>query len=173
MIPPQYPVGPFQPQPVLSPKRREALVDDLKNAPNALRGVISGLSQEQLDTRYKNWTIRQIVHHLADSHVNSYIRFKWTLTEEKPTIKAYEEGDWAELPDSRLGDVEAPLILLAGLHACWVQLLRTLSEEQFARSFIHPQSGDEFSLNTAVEYYSWHSAHHVGQIAWLRKQHGW
>src|SRR5205807_7260484 len=130
---PEYPAGAFEPEPTLSAPRRAALVAEIQAAPAALRQAVAGLSQEQFDTRYRNWTVRQIVHHLADSHVNSYIRFKWTLTEQRPTIKAYDEGRWAALEDSCRGAVRVPLALLEGLHARWVQLLHTLSDEQFAR----------------------------------------
>jgi hypothetical protein len=170
---PQYPAGPFVPEATLPPERRADFIAEIQAAPAALRRLLSGLSEEQLDIRYKNWTIRQIVHHLADSHVNSYIRFKWTLTEERPTIKAYHEGNWAALEDSRTGDVRAPLALLEGLHARWVQLLRTLSDEQFGRSFLHPECGEVITLNAALCYYAWHGKHHMSQIQWLREQHGW
>jgi hypothetical protein len=105
--------------------------------------------------------------------VNSYVRFKWTLTEEVPTIKAYDDGRWAALEDSRTGDVQAPLALLEGLHARWVQLLRVLTEEQFARAFLHPETGQTVSLNAALCYYAWHCRHHTAQILWLREQRGW
>jgi hypothetical protein len=170
---PQYPAGPFVPEAMLVPERRAELIAEIQEAPAALRRLLVGLAEAQLDTRYKNWTIRQIVHHIADSHVNSYIRFKWTLTEERPTIKPYHEANWAALEDSRTGDASAPLALLEGLHTRWVQLLRTLSEEQFARSFVHPESGEVISLNSALCYYAWHGRHHMAQIQWLREQRGW
>jgi hypothetical protein len=173
MTAPEYPAGPFEPEPTLDHSRRGSLIAEIRSTPAALRKVVFGLSDDQLDTRYRNWTIRQIVHHLADSHVNSYIRFKWTLTEERPTIKAYNEGRWADLEDSRKGDVSAPLFMLEGLHARWVQLLDSLSEEQFARSFIHPETGDVVTLNAALCYYAWHGRHHTAQIQWLREQKGW
>jgi uncharacterized damage-inducible protein DinB len=157
----------------LAPGRRAELIAEIQGAPAALCRVISGLSEDQFNTRYRNWTVRQIVHHLADSHVNSYVRFKWTLTEERPTIKAYDEGEWAALADSRTGDVSAPLSLLEGLHGRWIQLLLSLSDEQFARSFVHPQTGEVISLNMALGYYVWHGKHHTGQIQWMREQNGW
>src|SRR5439155_2553978 len=143
---PQYPAGPFVADEGYGPPRREQLIAELANAPAVLRQAVAGLSAPQLDTRYRNWTARQIVHHLADSHVNSYIRFKWTLTEERPTIKAYDEGRWAALEDSCRGDVAAALALLEGLHARWVQLMRSMTAVQFARSFHHPESGDVVTL---------------------------
>jgi uncharacterized damage-inducible protein DinB len=173
MTAPQYPAGPLQPEADYGPQRRDEFIAVLEGAPAALRRAVAGLSDGQLDTRYKNWTVRQIVHHIADSHVNSYVRFKWTLTEEQPTIKAYDDGRWAALEDARTGDVRAPLALLEGLHVRWVQLLRSMTEEQFARSFIHPESGETINLRAALCYYAWHCRHHTGQITWLREQNGW
>jgi uncharacterized damage-inducible protein DinB len=170
---PQNPAGAFVAEANYSPQRREEFIAILSAAPAAMRKAVAGLTDEQLDARYRNWTIRQIVHHMTDSHVNSYVRFKWTLTEERPTIKPYDDGRWAALEDSRTGDVRAPLALLEGLHVRWVQLLRSLSEEQFARSFFHPDSGQTVSLSEALCYYAWHCRHHTAQITWLREQHGW
>jgi uncharacterized damage-inducible protein DinB len=153
--------------------RRAEWIGVIEDAPTALQGVVAGLSEAQLDARYRDWTIRQIVHHLADSHVNSYIRFKWALTEENPTIKAYDEGRWAALEDSRAGEVRSALALLEGLHARWVQLLRSMTEDQFARSFTHPETGRAVSLGEALGYYAWHSRHHTAQIRWLRESRGW
>ncbi|MGH8244882.1 MAG: DinB family protein [Gammaproteobacteria bacterium] len=110
---------------------------------------------------------------MADSHVNSYVRFKWALTEDQPTIKAYDEGRWSALEDARAGDIGPPLALLESLHARWVQLLRSMSEEQFRRSFIHPESRETVRLFAALPYYAWHCRHHTGQILWLRERHGW
>jgi hypothetical protein len=170
---PQFPAGPFVPEPTLTPERRAELIAEIQVAPAALRKLLAGLSEDRLDYRYKKWTIRQIVHHIADSHVNSYVRFKWTLTEDRPTIKPYHDGMWAALGDSRTGDVSAPLGLLEGLHLRWVQLLRTLTAEQFARTFLHPESGETISLNSALCYYAWHGRHHMAQIHWLREQNDW
>jgi hypothetical protein len=173
MAAPQYPAGPPALEQDYSPERRGEFIAVLEAAPAALRRAVTGLSEDKLDTRYRNWTIRQIVHHIADSHVNSYIRFKWALTEERPTIKAYHEDRWVALEDARTGDVRAPLALLDGLHACWVQLLRAMTEEQFARSFTHPETGAVVRLDGALCSYAWHCRHHTGQITWLREQHGW
>src|SRR5262249_40092820 len=155
------------------PPRRAEFIAVLDQAPAAVRRAVAGLTDERLDTRYRNWTVRQIVHHLADSHVNSYVRFKWALTQERPTIKAYDEGRGAALEDSRAGDSAARLALLEGLHARWVQLLRAMTDEQFARSFFHPETGQSVSLNAALCYYAWHCRHHTAQITWLRERHGW
>lgn len=170
---PQYPAGPFVAEDNFDAHRREEFIGGIAQAPGLLRKAVAGLSEKHLDTLYKNWTIRQIVHHLADSHVNSYVRFKWTLTEETPTIKAYHEGLWAALPDSQQGDISAPLALIEGLHQRWVQLLKSMTPEQFSRSFLHPESGQLVSLGSALSYYAWHCKHHTGQIAWLRQNKGW
>ena len=170
---PEHPAGAYAAEEGYGPPRRAELVAVIADAPAALRDVVAGLADDQLDVRYKNWTVRQIVHHLADSHVNSYIRFKWALTEELPTIKAYDEGRWAALDDSRTGDVHAPLALLEALHVRWVQLLRTLRDADFGRCFLHPETGQTVSLRAALCYYAWHCRHHTAQIHWLREQHGW
>jgi uncharacterized damage-inducible protein DinB len=170
---PQNPAGAFAAQDNYGPDQRDEFIAVIANAPAALRKAVAGLSEDQLDARYKNWTIRQIVHHLADSHVNSYVRFKWTLTEERPTIKAYDESRWAALADSRTGDVRPALALLDGLHARWVQLLRSMPQEHFSRSFIHPETGQTVTLSGALCYYAWHCRHHTAQISWLREQRGW
>jgi uncharacterized damage-inducible protein DinB len=173
MVAPQYPAGPYEPEDGYSDRRREQLIAEIEAAPAILRSVINRLTDEQLDTRYRNWSIRQIVHHMADSHVNSYIRYKWALTEERPTIKAYNEGRWVALEDSRTGALGPPLALFEGLHIRWVQLLRALSPEQHARAFVHPETGEAVRLSAALPYYAWHCRHHTGQIAWLRDQNRW
>jgi uncharacterized damage-inducible protein DinB len=170
---PLNPVGEFIKEENCSPGRLAELISEIEQAPTILQRTVAGLSDQQLDTKYRNWTIRQIVHHLADSHVNSYIRCKWTLTEDTPTIKAYFEDRWVALPDSRAGDIEPSLALLEAIHTRWVQLLRTLSPADFARSFIHPETEQTIRLDTLLSYYPWHSRHHTGQIAWLREQYGW
>jgi uncharacterized damage-inducible protein DinB len=173
MEPPKNPAGEFVPEDNYGPDRRDAFLAVIAQAPAALREAVAGLSEQALDTPYRNWTVRQIVNHLADSHVHSYIRFKWALTEERPTIKAYDEARWAALADSRTGDIRAPLALLEGLHARWVHLLRSMTAEQFARSFLHPETGQTVTLNRALCYYAWHCRHHTAQIHWLRAQHRW
>jgi hypothetical protein len=164
MEPPQNPAGAFDPEDHREP---EQCIADIEAAPRLVRELVAGLTQPQLDTKYKNWTIRQIVHHLADSHVHSYIRFKWALTESTPTIKAYDEGTWAELEDARTGDVEPPLALLEAVHRRWVQLLRSMTPAQFARSFLHPETGKLVPLSLALRSYAWHGKHHTAQIRWL------
>jgi hypothetical protein len=170
---PQNPAGAFVPEGNYGPQRRAEFIAAIEAAPAALRGAVVGLSDEQLDTRYRNWTIRQIVHHVADSHVNAYVRFKLALTEPVPAVKPYDEGRWVALEDARTGDVRAPLALLDGLHARWVQLLRSLTQEQFARPYFHPEAGQNVSLSAALCQYAWHGRHHTAQITWLRQQRGW
>ncbi len=170
---PDNPAGQLQTVASYDPAVRERLTQAIADAPVKMRQTVAGLTNEQLDTRYRNWRIRQIVHHLADSHVHSYIRFKWTLSEETPTIKAYEEGDWAVLEDAMNGDIAPSLSLMDGIHAKWVQVLQTMTAEQFARTFHHPQSGEYVSLWNALNYYAWHGQHHTAQIQWLCEKHGW
>lgn len=164
---PQYPVGPNPKEEEQPP--RETLVGLIETAPQALRNAVVGLSTAQLDTRYKNWTIRQIVHHLADSHVNSYIRFKWALTEDNPVIKAYDENKWSDLEESKKGPIEAPLAMMEGIHRQWVQLLRSMTDDQFKRAFVHPVGNRIITLKSALGTYAWHGRHHTGQIIWMRE----
>lgn len=173
MQPPDNPAGSFAPEADFSEVVQKQLINTIRHAPGRLRGAVTGLTDEQLDTKYKNWTIRQITHHIADSHLHSIIRFKWALTEDTPLIKAYEEGDWVQLADSTSGDVEPSLALLEGLHKKWVQLLEAMTPEQYARSFKHPQSGETVSLWLAINNYAWHGRHHTAQILWLREVNGW
>jgi hypothetical protein len=170
---PQNPAGAFEPEPNCSRQRRAEFIAAIEFAPSLVRAAVAGLSEQQLDAKYRNWTIRQIVHHLTDSHVNSYVRFKWTLTEEHPTIKAYDEGRWAELADSLTGDVDIPLAMMEALHARWVVLLRLMTDADFERSFFHPESKQDINLNAALSYYSWHCRHHTAQINWVRQRHSW
>ena len=173
MTAPEFPAGSFEPELKLTPARRIELIREIEAAPAHLRSAVAGLIDTQLNALYRNWSIRQIAQHLADSHVNCYVRFKLTLTEDHPTIKPYFEGRWVELADSKTGDVALPLALLAAVHASWVCVMRAMTEDQFARTFHHPESGATVSLNDAVATYAWHGRHHVGQIRWLREKHGW
>lgn len=170
---PQNPAGSFEPVAEFDETVKAELISTIRQAPAKLRDAVDALSDEQLDTLYRNWTIRQITHHIADSHLHSIIRFKWALTEDHPTIKAYEEGDWVQLADSRQGAVEPALALLEGLHQKWAQLLDAMTPEQFVRTFLHPQSGETVSLWLALNNYAWHGRHHTGQILWLTDQHDW
>ena len=167
MEPPQYPAGPNPPDE--DRPSREHLIGMIESAPQNLRNAVEGLSDAQLDTKYKNWTIRQIVHHLADSHANGYINFKMALTEDQPAIKPYDRNKWVELEESRTGPVEGPLELMEGIHKQWVQLMRTMSEEEFSRTYVNPRDNRVTKLSTALGTYAWHARHHTGQILWMRE----
>lgn len=172
MEPPKYPVGPPQLEETMDAKRQAEHIAEIAMAPANLRQSLKGLSEAQLDTPYKNWSIRQITHHLADSHMNAYIRFKWALTEDKPLIKAYDENLWTVLPDAKIGNLDAPLLALEGVHARWVQLLKLMTPDMFAKAYNHPD-GKTYGLNKALSIYSWHGRHHTGQILWIKEQKGW
>jgi uncharacterized damage-inducible protein DinB len=173
MNPPQFPAGPHTPEPNPSPARRAELVAELEQLPSVARAAVAGLTREQLDTRYRNWTVRQIIHHLADSHMNAFLRFRWALTEDNPTIKPYDETLWSELPETRTADVEMSLKLLDGLHARWAALIRSMSEADRARTYFHPQYQKTTSLAEALGMYAHHGRHHLGQVRWLRQANGW
>lgn len=151
--PPENPAGPFANVGGYDDEVRSLLIGEICNAPVRLREAVDGMSDEQLNKLYRNWTIRQIVHHVGDSHMQSVTRFKWALTEETPTIKAYHEGLWVELADSAKADVEPSLQLLDGLHQRWVVLLQSMSEAEFGKQFLHPESGELISLWSALAYY--------------------
>jgi DinB superfamily len=165
---PKHPAGPFSPDDALAVTRRNELIEAIAAVPGQVRALVADLSDDQLATKYRNWTLRQIVHHLADSHTNAYVRFKWTLTEENPTIKAYNESLWAELDDSQSGNLEVPLAMLDAVHARWVRLMRTMTDAAFERTYFHPESKKTFTLNGALALYEWHSRHHTAMLAWVR-----
>ena len=167
--PPQFPAGPFVEGDTYTEQDRDVWIRGIEQAPGRLRETVTGLSDDQLDTTYRNWTIRQIVHHLADSPLNSYVRFKLALTEERPTIKPYDESRWAVLNDARRVEVAASLQILEGLHVRWAHLLRSLSRDAFARTFYHPESREDIALWRALAYYAWHARHHSAQIEWVTK----
>jgi uncharacterized damage-inducible protein DinB len=170
----RFPVGEFQmTETKLDDAQREELIQQIAETPGKLRAAVSGLDEAQLDTPYRpeGWTVRQVVHHVPDSHLNSYIRFKLALTEEEPTIKPYDEASWAMLEDSK-SPIEVSLTLLESLHERWVTLLRSLSAGDFARVFVHPERG-KISLDQNVALYAWHGRHHVAHITSLRERMGW
>ncbi|MDQ3223410.1 MAG: putative metal-dependent hydrolase [Gemmatimonadota bacterium] len=159
----------------MNPRTRERRIGEIAAAPGHLREAVAGLTAEQLETPYRpaGWTVRQVVHHLPDSHLNAYTRIKLALTEEEPTIKPYEEARWAELPDARTGPIEPSLALLESLHQRWLLLLRQLRPSDFERRFRHPEHGRIFQVEEAVAMYAWHGRHHVAHITSLRRRMGW
>ncbi|MBM4186181.1 MAG: putative metal-dependent hydrolase [Gemmatimonadetes bacterium] len=174
MIDLRYPIGkPSMPETVTAADRA-GWIDSLATAPSRLRGAVAGLTDGQLDTPYRpdGWTVRQVVHHLPDSHMNAFIRCKLALTEDNPTIKPYPEDLWADLPDAREPIAES-LRLLDALHARWVALLRALPEADFGRTCYHPGSQQIFSLDRLVSAYAWHGSHHIAHITGLRQREGW
>jgi hypothetical protein len=170
----RYPVGKFRFPESVSAQELALFIDQIEEAPARMRGAIAGLSDSQLDTPYRpeGWTVRQLAHHVPDSHINSYMRFRLALTEEEPVIKPYEEKRWAELPDARSMPVEPSLALLESLHARWVPLLRSLSDADWKRTFRHPELG-LVSLEKNAALYAWHGRHHVAHITALRERMGW
>ena len=170
----RYPIGRFKHEGPVSPADLEMWITQIETLPERLRSVIALLSDDQLDTAYRpgGWTLRQVVHHLSDSHLNCYIRFKWALTEEDPVIKPYDEQRWAELADYRAVPLDMSLDLLAALHKKWVVLLRPLSEEQLSRRFVHPESGSS-RLDWNVGHYAWHGLHHLAHITKTVERNGW
>jgi len=169
-----YPIGRFDFHQTISPSQYPALIQEIAAAPALYRDAVRGLDDSQLDTPYRpgGWTVRQTVHHVADSHMNSFIRLRLALTEPEPTISAYDEKAWAELYDSRTLPVEFSLQLIENLHARWVALLETLTPEEFARSFRHPERG-LVRVDTNLALYVWHGRHHAAHITALRDRNGW
>ena len=174
MSDPRYPIGKFSFDGTLSDAQRKQYIDDISKAPAALRSAIKGLSPQQLDTPYRDggWTVRQVVHHVPESHMNAYIRFKLALTEDDPTIKPYMEDRWAKLEDVQATPIEVSLALLDSLHDRWVRLLRLIKPEEWKRTFRHPELGS-VSLDKNVALYSWHGKHHVAHVTSLREKMGW
>jgi uncharacterized damage-inducible protein DinB len=170
----RYPIGRFNPPASSTLDTRAAQIQTLRLLPDRLEAAVAGLDEAQLDTSYREggWTVRQLVHHIADSHANSYVRFKLALTEDWPTIKPYDEAAWAELPDSRKLPVEASLQWIEAMHARWVAMLEAMSEEDFQKGFNHPERGRQ-NLATTLALYDWHSRHHTAHIANLRVRQGW
>lgn len=170
----KYPLGRYQPPAAISPSQRATWIDQMAELPGQLSKAVAGLEDAQLDTPYRpgGWTVRQVVHHLPDSHLNSYTRFRLALTENSPLIKPYEEAAWAQLTDARTAPIAPSLTLLEGLHARFVLLLRSLSDNDFARTFRHPELG-EIRLDWTLGLYAWHCLHHTAHINNLRTREGW
>jgi uncharacterized damage-inducible protein DinB len=170
----RYPVGKFDPKPQLTDAERQTLIQQIAEAPAELREAVRGLTDQQLDVPYREggWTSRQIVHHIPDSHMNAYIRFKLGVTEQQPTIKPYNQDLWAQVADGKSAPIEPSLALLEGLHHRWIIFLRSLKTEDFARTINHPENGP-MTLDRMLQLYSWHGRHHVTQITALRGRMGW
>ncbi len=170
----RFPVGKFTYSGPPSEEQKQTFLTEIAQTPSQLRAAVQGLSAEQLDTPYRpgGWTVRQVVHHVPDSHLNSYVRFKLALTEENPTIKPYAEDRWAELGDTKTTPIEVSLTLLDSLHDRWVRLLRSLSPEEWKKTFRHPELG-EMNLEKTLALYAWHGRHHVAHITELRKRMSW
>jgi uncharacterized damage-inducible protein DinB len=170
----RYPVGRFDSKSPLPVGGRSALIESLAAAPSRLRQAVETLSDAQLDTPYRDggWTVRQVVHHVPESHMNAYIRMKWGLTENAPLIKTYDENLWAQLPDDRTGEIEPSLTLLDALHKRWVILLNSMSDTDYNRTIKHPEWG-QVDLQTLLKLYEWHGRHHVAHVTHLRERSGW
>jgi uncharacterized damage-inducible protein DinB len=171
---PRYPIGQFSPPKDVSVGMRAKAIDEIAVAPAQVSAAVHGLNDTQLETPYRDggWTVRQVIHHLPDSHMNAYIRWRFALTETEPTIKPYDEAAWANLEDAAHAPVDVSLALLNSLHDRWVRLLRSLKPEDFARTFRHPDFGVK-SLEWMLFLYAWHGRHHTAHITELRKQKGW
>lgn len=170
----RFPVGPFSASTPFSPAQRAASIRDITELPARLRLACAGLDDARLDTPYRpgGWTVRQLVHHVADSHLNAYLRTKFALSEDAPTIKPYPEQIWAEMADARTLPAAVSLDLLDAMHTRWVTLLHALAEPQFARTLLHPERGP-MSLDDVLDLYAWHSRHHVAHVTALREREGW
>jgi len=170
----RYPIGKYERADSLTLAQRAACIDTIDETPSHLAAAIAGLTDTQLDTPYRpgGWTVRQVVHHLADSHMQAYARFKFALAENEPTIKAYDEAVWAEIADAKTAPVEISLALLENLHQRWVILLRSLSDSDLARTYRHPERG-VVKLEENIGLCAWHGWHHVAHISFLREQKSW
>jgi uncharacterized damage-inducible protein DinB len=170
----RYPIGKFTYDGPLTDAQKQEALNNIAQTPAKLRSAVKGLSEAQLDTPYRpgGWTVRQVIHHMPDSHMNSYVRVKLALTEQEPTIKPYAEDLWAELADTKTTPIEVSLTLLDSLHDRWVRLLRSMTAEDWKKSFRHPALG-LMSLERNLALYSWHGQHHVAHITSLREREGW
>ncbi len=171
----RYPIGPFAYRGPQTPEQRRDCIDRIEAAPAALRRAVQGLTEVQLDTPYREggWTVRQVIHHVPDSHLNAYTRFRLALTEPTPTIRPYIEHRWAELADARSAPVELSLTLLEALHRRWVLLLRSLTATEWELRYLHPEHGREWALDEVLAMYAWHGEHHTAHITSLRSRLGW
>ena len=170
----RFPIGKFQRPAELDAKGRADAIESIARTPARLRDAVKGLTSEQIETPYRpgGWTVRQVVHHVPDSHLNAYIRFKLALTEDVPTIKPYDEALWAELPDVAAVPLATSLALLDAVHERWLAILRAMQPGDFARQLVHPETGRQ-SLDQVLALYAWHGPHHTGHVTSLRQRMGW
>ncbi|WP_162426347.1 YfiT family bacillithiol transferase [Pontibacter pudoricolor] len=171
----KYPIGHYERPESLSDELLESFIEVIATFPAQLRNETESLSDQQLDTPYREngWTIRQVVNHCADSHMNCLTRFKLALTEDRPTIKPYNEAQWAELADSKTIEIEPALKMLEGIHLRWVTLLKSLTDEEFNKSFLHPEHEKEMKLSEVIGLYAWHCKHHLAHITSLKSRKKW
>lgn len=171
----RYPIGDFNEPKTISDTELQEYIQVIKNFPARLKFLIENFTDEQLDTPYREggWSVRQLVNHLADSHANSFIRFKLALTEENPTIKPYHEAKWAELPDSLNISIKPAMRMLKGIHQRWSYLLKSLNNEQFERTFHHPENQKNYNLRICLALYVWHCNHHFAHVENLKIEKGW
>jgi DinB family protein len=175
MTDPRYPIGKFERRDTLTRDERRKCIDQIAAVPQGMRAAVRGLDQKQLDTPYREggWTLRQVVHHVPDSHMNAYMRMKHALTEDSPTIKPYDESEWAKLADMRETPVETSLTLLESLHGRWDKLMRSLTDADFARTFRHPEHQGVLTLDWLIALYAWHGRHHTAHITSTRERMRW
>ncbi len=168
----KYPIGRFKAPEKITPSSIRQWINDIESLPEKLSSALEEVSEEFLDTPYRpgGWSVRQLIHHIADSHLNSYIRFKWALTEQSPTIKAYDEKAWAELEDAKTTPIEVSLALLNALHQRWGLVLKNLGETDLDKYFIHPETGGKIPLKLNIALYAWHGNHHLAHILALKKR---
>ena len=171
----KYPIGEFSPKVLYIPDDIKWYINTIELFPAKIKQAVAGLSDEQLDTDYRKggWTLRQVVHHVTDSHINSYTRFKLALTEDNPTIRPYEEADWAELPEAKSGAIELSIPLLEALHKRWVVMLKGMKPGDTDRRLYHPGSKQQMTIASLMHLYAWHSDHHLAHITNLKKSKSW
>lgn len=170
----RYPIGKFVYDKETGGKQKNMFISEIESAPLKLKEAVKGLSEKQLDTPYRDggWTIRQVVHHLPDSHMNAFVRFKLALTEDNPTVKTYDEKKWAELQDYSHTPIDVSLNLLDAVHKRWIILIRSMKPDDFKKSYVHPELG-KVELDWVLAQYAWHGKHHIAHITSLRKKRGW
>lgn len=171
----KYPIGKFEVPKKYTPEYISAKIEEISTFPERLKQETIHLTDEQLDTPYRTggWTVRQVIHHCAESHMNCYIRIKWALTENNPIIKAYDETLWSELPDSLKMPIQPTLTLLEGLHFRLAYIMKNLSESDLEKSFIHPENNSEYRIKQIIGTYAWHGNHHLAHITTLKKHKNW